>query len=173
VWHEYGSDHYKRRETYEIVFDPLTFTTTTFRAGFMSVFTGALPSNAAYLSITSAGTIGGVDINAGTLTSTGTTYTLSTATWYRAKIVVNAAGTSATFSLYNMSGTSLWSQSAAGLRRWRLQRLHYRKQRHDCSEHGRYRLHGAVLYRRQPDSITETCCARRDLERCHLNLPIA
>jgi len=45
-------------ETYEIVFDPLTFTTTTFRAGFMSVFTGALPSNAAYLSITSAGTIG-------------------------------------------------------------------------------------------------------------------
>lgn len=46
-------------------------------------------------------------------TATGTSYTVSTSTWYRLAIVVNSAKTIVTFTIYNESGTSLWSQSIA------------------------------------------------------------
>jgi len=46
-------------------------------------------------------------------TSTGTTYTVSTATWYRLRIKVNSDASGATFYLYNDSGSELWTNTVA------------------------------------------------------------
>lgn len=98
-------------ETFETEFDPLTFTNTTVRLGFLGTFTAALPSNGVFVTLSSSGVATGQTDKAGTLSSTGTTYTLSTATWYRLKITLNPAGTTATYAIYNMSGASLWTDT--------------------------------------------------------------
>jgi hypothetical protein len=97
-----------------MVFDPLTFTNTTVRFGFLQSFTGALPSNYSAMIINTSGSITCQNDAAGTVT-TGGSYSLSTATWYRAKLTVNTGATSVTCAVYNMSGTQLNTTSAGTL----------------------------------------------------------
>ncbi len=43
--------------------------------------------------------------------TTATSYTMTTATWYRGKITVNSDATSVTFTLYSEAGVSLWTNT--------------------------------------------------------------
>jgi len=44
---------------------------------------------------------------------TGTSYTPTTATWYRGTIIVNTAGTLVTYTIYDGAGTSQWTDTVA------------------------------------------------------------
>ena len=63
-----------------------------------------------YISI-SGTTLSGKTANNSTRSSTGTTYTVSTATWYRMKVVVNSNATRVDYYLYDAAGALLWTNN--------------------------------------------------------------
>lgn len=69
-------------------------------------------NNVCFQILQSTGTIFG-QTGDGTTNNTGTSYTYTDNTWYRARFEVNAAGTLVTFYLYSMAGALLWSDTLA------------------------------------------------------------
>jgi len=99
-------------ETYEIIFQPRA-TNIIARMGFLdSGSAGGAPQDGAIVEL-SGTTLSGKTYNGGATSTTGSTYTTTTNTWYRARIAVNSGATSVSFTLYNMSGTQLWTNSLA------------------------------------------------------------
>ena len=98
-------------ESFEFVFNIITLATSTFRFGFIDTITSADCVDGAYLEVASTGVATGKTSSNSTRSSTGTTYTLSAATWYRMKIVVNADATRIDFYIYNDAGSELWTNN--------------------------------------------------------------
>jgi hypothetical protein len=98
-------------EVYEAIFNITTLTNGTFRLGFHDTATSADATDGAYIEIDSAGVAFGKTATNSTRSSTGTTYTVATATWYRARIVVNSNASQVDFYLYNDGGTLLWTNN--------------------------------------------------------------
>jgi hypothetical protein len=98
-------------EVFECIWMPEVFTATTTRMGFLDTSSSADAADGAYIEIDSAGVATGKTATANTRSSTGTTYTLTVATWYRSRVTVNAGATSITFEIFNDSGTLLWTDT--------------------------------------------------------------
>jgi hypothetical protein len=98
-------------EVFEAVFNLTTLALSTFRFGFHDATSSSDAVDGAYIEIDSSGVATGKTASNSTRSSTGTTYTLSAATWYRAKVVVAAAAASITYYLYDDSGTQLWTNT--------------------------------------------------------------
>ncbi len=94
----------------EMVFNPAVLTNTTTTFGFTN---GTYPGNitsGVYIDINGA-TVSGVAESGSVSARTGTTYTLTAGTWYRARLVVNSALSQVDFYLYDgnsSSTTPLW-----------------------------------------------------------------
>ena len=101
-------------ESSEFVFNVLTTTTFMGYMGFMVFNTYNQPTIGAWINI-AATTLTGV-VGNGSITATGTSYTISAATWYRAIVQNNAGNTSWTFTLYACAAptTVLWQNSCSG-----------------------------------------------------------
>jgi hypothetical protein len=97
-------------EELEYVFAVPTTTSTTIRLGFTDSLNSVLPVDGTFISIVGT-TLSSVSISNSVSTTAGTTYTITAATWYRAKIAINATGTRADYYLYNMAGTQLYTAS--------------------------------------------------------------
>jgi hypothetical protein len=94
-------------ETFEMLIEPLTFTNTTVRFGFMSTFAAAAPTNGCWVNITNAGVLSQSCSKAGTLSSGGLNYSPAAGTtWYRVKITI-ASTTSVTTTVYSSAGVVL------------------------------------------------------------------
>jgi hypothetical protein len=103
-------------EQFEAVFEPATLDASTQDYfGFIDNNTGVASTNGVYMSLTGTGTTGtlsGVTANGGTRSTTGTSATLSTTTWYRLDISMNANATTATYTLYTGGSTTpTWTDS--------------------------------------------------------------
>lgn len=83
---------------------------TTIYMGFHDTGAVTAPTDGVWLNIAGATLDGRAKNNAGP-TITGTNYTLSAGTWYRAKIVLNSDATRADFYLYSEAGTQLWTDN--------------------------------------------------------------
>jgi hypothetical protein len=99
-------------EESEFVFMLNATTNSTFRMGFLDSQSSTEPTDGAWISIIGTTLRGYCKNNAGP-TSTASTYTVSTATWYRGYISVNSDASTVTFSLYNASGTQLWTDTVS------------------------------------------------------------
>jgi hypothetical protein len=97
-------------EEFEICFKLVTSTGAIIRMGYGDSLLAAEHTDGVWIDIAGTTLSGKCKNNAGP-TTTGTTYTLSTGTWYRALLAVNAAATLVTFTLYNAAGTSLWTNT--------------------------------------------------------------
>jgi hypothetical protein len=98
-------------ESFEAVFQIVTTTNTTVRMGFHDSNNGTEATDGVYINIAGTTLSGKVATNPSTKVVTGTTFTISGSTWYRAKIVVNSDLSGASYALYNDSGTVLWSDT--------------------------------------------------------------
>ena len=93
----------------EIVFRPDVLTDTTAYMGFHSSTSAVAPTDGCYLNIAGT-TLTGRNRLASAETVTGTSYTMTATTWYRARIEVNAACTRVDYTLYLCSdGRVLWT----------------------------------------------------------------
>jgi len=100
-------------EVAEFVIQPLVIANTTMRFGFHDENTLASnPTDGAWINI-SAATLTGQTRNAGSGSTTVSSYAISANTWYRLRVEVNSDATLITFSVYDMSGTLLWSDTLA------------------------------------------------------------
>ena len=89
--------------------------TQTVRFGILETSDNTAPTKGVWLEMVGNGTgvvITGKTVNGGSITSSGTTYTAAVSTWYSARIELTSAS-SATFTVYNASGTSLWTDTIA------------------------------------------------------------
>lgn len=98
-------------EALDVIFYIDTLAGTTARFGFFDSATIANPTDAAMIEVDSSGVATGKTFSNTVTSSTGTTGSLSQATWYRARIELNANATQVTFTIYNMSGGVVWSAS--------------------------------------------------------------
>jgi hypothetical protein len=98
-------------EALEAIFNITTLTNGTFRLGFHDATTSSDAVDGAYLEVASTGVGTGKTASNSTRSTTATTYTLSTATWYRLLIVLDSAATRVDFYLYNDAGTQLWTNN--------------------------------------------------------------
>ena len=80
------------------------------RFGFHNTQTSTAPTNGIYFEI-SGTTASGVCSDNSSKTSTGTTYTITQDTWYRGQLIVGQDKSTVSFTIYNDSGTSLWTSS--------------------------------------------------------------
>ena len=98
-------------ETSDTIFSVTTTANTTIRMGFFDTATSADAVDGCYFEIPASTSLSGKCASNSARTSTGSSYTISTGTWYRGLIVVNSAATTVDFYLYDMSGTQLWTNS--------------------------------------------------------------
>lgn len=98
-------------EVTEIVFRINTLTNLTMRLGYLDSTTSGDAVDGAYIEIPSTGAAVGKTASNSTRTTSSTIATLSTATWYRARIVVNRAASQVDFTLYDDNGNQLGTQS--------------------------------------------------------------
>jgi hypothetical protein len=98
-------------EVTEIVFRIIDLTTLTVRMGFHDTVTSSDATDGAYIEILSTGVATGKTANNGSRTTSATIATLSINTWYRAKIEINDAATSATFTIFDANGNQLGQQT--------------------------------------------------------------
>jgi hypothetical protein len=89
------------------------FTTVTLRSGASDSITSVAPVDGLYFEMALNGNIIGVGRSNSVQTLTPTIATLAVSTWYHGRISLNAAGTSATFSVYDDAGTLLGTQVVA------------------------------------------------------------
>lgn len=90
-----------------------TRATSAFRMGFQdSTAVQTAPVDGVYFNVAGGVATGRCRSNS-SQTDTSTTYTLTENTWYTATIAINAAGTLATFTIYNESGTQVWTDTVA------------------------------------------------------------
>jgi hypothetical protein len=97
-------------EAFEVIFNIVTLANGTFRLGFHDSVTSADAVDGVYLEIASTGVATGKTSSSSTRSSTGTTYMVSTATWYRLLITVTSTSR-ADFYLYDDAGTQLWTDN--------------------------------------------------------------
>lgn len=97
-------------EVCEFVLRLETLALSTFRLGFLDTSTNADATDGVYVEIDSSGVATGKTASNTTRSSTSTTYTMSASTWYRINVTVNSTSL-VTFSIYNDSGTLLWSDT--------------------------------------------------------------
>ena len=98
-------------EISDTIFSVTTTANTTIRMGFFDTATSADAVDGCYFEIPASTSLSGKCASNSARTSTGSSYTISTGTWYRGLIVVNSAATTVDFYLYDMSGTQLWTNS--------------------------------------------------------------
>lgn len=99
-------------EVFEAIFRPESFTNTVHLLGFLDTLDTTTPVDGVFASIApTTGALSGVTSSNSTTSSTGTTYTLSTGTWYRLRIEIAAGATSARFRLFSELGTELWTDT--------------------------------------------------------------
>ena len=94
-----------------VIFNVPSVTNNTIRLGFIDTATVADVTDGCYMEIPGSTTLSGKTASNGSRNTTLTNYTISTGTWYRAVIYLNAGATLVTFELYNDSGTLLWSDT--------------------------------------------------------------
>jgi hypothetical protein len=99
-------------ESYELVFYVPSLSGDIVRLGFWDgTDSTTAVANGTYMEINSSGVVNGKQTNTSTTSTTASTYTISTGTWYRAKVVVNGSGNGTDYYVYNDSGTQLWHDS--------------------------------------------------------------
>jgi hypothetical protein len=99
-------------EVFEIIFQHRVAAgaNTTLRFGFHDSVTYADAVDGVYFEVPSGSlACSGKTSSNSTRSSTGSSYTLTVNTWYRAKLVVNADATRVDFYLYNEAGSQLWT----------------------------------------------------------------
>ncbi len=97
-------------ESYEAVFNPATFTGSTMQFGYIDTATVAESVDGAYFYLSGSGVVSGKASNNSIRSATASTYTLSTGTWYRARVVVTSTSR-IDYYIYNDVGTLLWTDS--------------------------------------------------------------
>lgn len=98
-------------EVFNCIFQIENLTNLTLRTGFIDTGNSVESTDGVYFDINSAGTCIGKTSNNSVRSSTSTIATLSTATWYHARITLNSDATLATFEIFNDSGASLGSST--------------------------------------------------------------
>lgn len=98
-------------EKYDVVFQLASLANNTTRLGFLDTATSSDPVDGAYIEIDGSGVATGKTSSNSTRSSTGTTYTISATTWYRASIVTNIDATLVTFTIYSDAGAILWTDT--------------------------------------------------------------
>lgn len=102
-------------EATDIAFRPQTLAGTQIFAGFHDKTTGGGVVDGCYASMQQVGGVDGTlrgHCTSNSVTSTtATSYVLTTNTWYRLAIRVNAAASLVTFTLYSAAGATLWTDS--------------------------------------------------------------
>jgi hypothetical protein len=102
-------------ETFEAVFKMTNPANTITRVGFCD--TGGTTTDCAdgaYIEINGTTLVAtGKTANNNTRSSTGTTYSMSSNTWYRMKVTVNSNASLVTYYVYNDSGIQLWTNTLA------------------------------------------------------------
>lgn len=104
-------------ETTDFIFRPQILADTTIRMGFIDSYTSTAPTNGVYIEMAQVGGVDGVIVGKtsdnSVRSTTGTSYTLTTLTWYRFRITVNAAASLVTYELFSDAGVLLWSDTLA------------------------------------------------------------
>jgi hypothetical protein len=101
-------------EVFEVIFSPQVSsnTNTTLRMGFHDSSTSSAPVDGVYFEMAAGSmNIYGKTASNSTYSTTGTSYTLTVSSWYRALVVLNSNATQVNFYLYNESGNQLWTDS--------------------------------------------------------------
>jgi hypothetical protein len=98
-------------EITNLVFHPNVLDSVTTRFGFHDATTVTAPVDGAYFEVGPDSVLWGKTMNASSGSTTGTSYTLAINTWYRLKLVVNAAATRVDYYLYNAAGAVLWTDN--------------------------------------------------------------
>lgn len=97
------------KEATDLIFSLPSNTALVVRFGFGDNFVNAAPPvDGIWLNIAGL-TLSGKTRNNSAESTTGTTYALSTATWYRMRIEVNATASRVDFTLYSAAGAVLWT----------------------------------------------------------------
>ncbi len=94
-------------ETTELIFRVVDATNLTLRFGFTDTTSYLAPTDAVEMLI-SGTTLSGETYAGGITTSTTSTYTITPATWYKAKIQVSSDASGVAFTLYDVNGYVLW-----------------------------------------------------------------
>ncbi len=100
-------------EYFEAAFRVDRLTDVTAYIGYIDTTTAAESTDGVYITIPSTGALVGTTSAASSRTNTTTSYTVSTATWYRVRAEVNADATLVTYYLYSEAGALLWAASVA------------------------------------------------------------
>ena len=101
-------------EVFEVIFQPsvASNTNTTIRMGFLDATTYADAVDGAYFELPAGSlAIVGKTASNSTRSTTGTSYTLTVSTWYRARLEVNSSATQVNFYVYDSNGTQLWTNN--------------------------------------------------------------
>lgn len=98
-------------ENTEFVFRIIDLTTLTVRMGFHDTLASTDAVDGCYIEIPSTGAAVGKTSNNSTRTTSATIATLSINTWYRARIEVNDAASSVTFTIFDGNGNQLGTQT--------------------------------------------------------------
>jgi hypothetical protein len=98
-------------EEFNIIYNLTTLANSTYRFGFHDSTSSSDAVDGCYLEIDGSGVGTGKTANNSTRSSTATTYTHTAGTWYRLKIKVNSAATSVAFTVYDDTGTVLWTNT--------------------------------------------------------------
>jgi hypothetical protein len=93
------------------IWRPSVFTNTTTRAGFHDANSSTAPVDGCWIEVDTSGVASGKTSNNSTSSTTGTTLQLTTGTWYRFRITLNANATSVTFEITNDAGSVLWTDT--------------------------------------------------------------
>lgn len=102
---------FKGGESFTAIINPLSFTTTTTRLGFVDTNTSADAVDGAYVEMSNSGVLILKTSNNSVRTTSATVATLSLNTWYKIKINVNANATAVIAEVYDATGTLLGTQS--------------------------------------------------------------
>lgn len=99
-------------EVFESIFRPQNFDASTNEIlGFSDASDFGSVANAAFIYLNSSFVAKGRTVAASTGGDTGTSITLSTNTWYRARVEVNANATQVDFYIFSDAGVQLWHDS--------------------------------------------------------------
>ncbi len=99
-------------EQFDVVFQTAaSFSNLTYRFGFLDTTSSSDAGDGAYFQLSGSGALVAKTSNNSTRTTSSTIVTLSTSTWYHARVRLNASATSVAFEIFNDSGTSLGSTS--------------------------------------------------------------
>jgi hypothetical protein len=102
-------------EESESYIQPRVLAGSTIRLGLIDTITNADCTNGVYLEMTTVGGVPGTLVGktaaAGARSTTASSYVLTSNTWYHTKIVINAAASLVTFTLYSEAGAVLWTDT--------------------------------------------------------------